>query len=471
MASTVVLRGQSGFSRVGRGLARRAKRPLIVIPVIALIGSAVWLGYRSGHRASATAASTSTERLVTVSTGTIRQTVAASGTLQPTTTSDLNFAVSGQVTAVNVKAGQTVTKGTVLATINSAALQSQVAQAQATVASAQAKLSSDTTVGASSAQLAADQANLAAANGSLATTQAALAGATLAAPINGTVSLVNLTVGEQLGTSGSGSVGLTGTATGSGRTAASSSSSSNAAGSASTSSASSQSSTEVEVISTGSFVVNLNVDDTQISKLAVGQSATLTPSTAVAATQGGRGRPTQTTPSSAAPTSSGAGSTAAPASPAAPSVTATGTVSSVGTVATSTSGVATFPVVVSVSGSPSGFYAGATVQVAVTYKQLANVVEVPTAAISQSNQQSTVTVSVNGAKSTRVITTGASSGGMTQVVSGLNVGDQVVVTVPAATGSSSSTGSTTRGGAGGTSGGFGGGFPGGSGGGLAGGGG
>ena len=96
---------------------------------------------------------------------------------------------------------------------------------------------------------------------------------------------------------------------------------------------------------------------------------------------------------------------------------------------------------------------------------------VPTAAISQSNQQATVTVSVNGAKSTRIITTGTSSGGTTQVLSGLNVGDQVVVTIPAATGSAGSTGNTNGGGANGTPGGFGGGFPGGAGGGFPGGGG
>jgi multidrug efflux pump subunit AcrA (membrane-fusion protein) len=443
------------LSRLARSVAQRARRPIVLIPVVAMIGAAVWVGYRSGQHP---ATPTSTQRQVTVSMGTMRQTVATSGTLAPTTTADLNFGVSGQVTGVNVKAGQTVTQGTVLATIDSAALQSQVAQAQATVASDQAKLSSDTTAGASSAQLAADQANLTAANGSVAAAQTALNGATLTAPISGTVSMVNLTVGEQLGSTGSGSVGLAGTATGSGRTGTSSSgtSSSGSSGSAGSSGAASSStssgttsSPEVEVISTGSFVVNLNVDDTQISRLAVGQAATVTPSTAPTASGGrtGSGQPTST--------STGTGSRATPA---ASGVTATGTVTSVGTVATSTSGVATFPVVVSVSGSPTGLYAGATVQVAITYNQLTNVLEVPTAAISQSNQQSKVTVLVNGSKTTRVITTGISSGGMTQVLGGLNVGDQVIVTVPVAT---ASTGNTSRTGIGGATGGFGGGFGGG----------
>jgi macrolide-specific efflux system membrane fusion protein len=274
MASAELPNPRRRLVAVVRSTARGARRPVVAIPVVVMMTAAIWLGYSSGQHSTATA-STSTPRLVTVSTGAIRQTVAASGTLEPATTADLNFAVSGQVTAVDVKAGQTVTQGTVLASVNSAALQSQLAQSQATVASDQAKLDSDTSAAASSAQLAADQANLAAANGSAATAQAALAGATLIAPINGTVSMVGLTVGEQLGSTGGSSVGMTGTATGSGRTGLSSSSSSSSvsANSAAISTASTSSSPEVEVISTGSFVVNLNVDDTQISKLAVGQAA------------------------------------------------------------------------------------------------------------------------------------------------------------------------------------------------------
>ena len=46
-----------------------------------------------------------------VTTGTIQQTVASSGTIEPASQASLNFAVSGTVTAVNVKAGQTVTAG------------------------------------------------------------------------------------------------------------------------------------------------------------------------------------------------------------------------------------------------------------------------------------------------------------------------------------------------------------------------
>ena len=48
---------------------------------------------------------------VAVTTGTIQQTVASSGTIEPASQANLNSAVSGTVTAVDVKAGQTVTVG------------------------------------------------------------------------------------------------------------------------------------------------------------------------------------------------------------------------------------------------------------------------------------------------------------------------------------------------------------------------
>ena len=63
-----------------------------------------------------------TTTTVPVTTGTIQQTVASSGTIEPASQANLNFAVSGTVTAVNVKAGQTVTAGQVLATVDTTAL-------------------------------------------------------------------------------------------------------------------------------------------------------------------------------------------------------------------------------------------------------------------------------------------------------------------------------------------------------------
>ena len=188
------------------------------------------------------------------------------------------------------------------------------------------------------------------------------------------------------------------------------------------------------MISTGAYVVNVNVDDTQIGRIAVGQGATVTPSS-TPANGGGRGgaarffggdqnvTPTTTENSEAQAAQGALGAQSQTA-------TATGTVTSVGAIATNTSGVATFPVVVTLSGSPQGFFAGATVNVAITYNQLDNVLQVPALAITRSNFQSLVTVSENGKKTQRAVTTGITSGGLTQITSGLSRGELVVVTIP-----------------------------------------
>ena len=143
--------------------------------------------------------------MVTVSIGTVRQAVAASGTIEPATTANLSFGAAGRVTAVQVTQGQRVRAGQHLATISSASLASQVIQAKANLASDQARLFTDQTAAASAAQIAADHAGVTVAQAQLADAQAALAGATLTSPIAGTVTAVNLTVGQQLSASGSSS--------------------------------------------------------------------------------------------------------------------------------------------------------------------------------------------------------------------------------------------------------------------------
>ena len=64
-------------------------------------------------------------------------TVSAEGTVEAAQTDDLSFTASGTVTAVNVKAGDTVTAGQVLATVDSAELQSAVTSAESNLASAE----------------------------------------------------------------------------------------------------------------------------------------------------------------------------------------------------------------------------------------------------------------------------------------------------------------------------------------------
>src|SRR5207237_8159723 len=98
-----------------------------------------------------------------------------------------------------------------------------------------------------------------------------------------------------------------------------------------------------------------------------------------------------------------------------------------------------FPAGIAVTGSPAGLYAGASASVAITYKQVSNVLVVPTLAVTRSGAKSHVTVDKNGVRTQQEITTGLSAGGTTQVVSGLSAGDTVVITIRTVSGTGTGT--------------------------------
>jgi macrolide-specific efflux system membrane fusion protein len=134
--------------------------------------------------------------------------------------------------------------------------------------------------------------------------------------------------------------------------------------------------------------VNATVDDTQVGQVSAGQQATITPSGA-------------TTP-------------------------AYGTVASIGLIASESSNVASFPVVIDVTGDPSGLYAGATADVAIIVKELNNVVEVPTASIQYSTSGlASVTQVKNGKTVSTPVTVGSAGNGESQITSGVVAGDKV----------------------------------------------
>jgi multidrug efflux pump subunit AcrA (membrane-fusion protein) len=360
--------------------------------VLAGGGAAAWAMTRSSG------SSTTATQLVAAKVTNVQQTVAASGTIEPAHAADLDFGVSGRVTAVTVKVGDTVRKGETLATVGTAALAADEAAAEATVTSGREKVDADGS--ASAAQVAADNAALTAAQSQLADAKASLADTTLTASMAGTVTAVGVTVGEQVSgssTSSAGSTSVGGTTGSAASTSGTSStgrgSTSSSAGSGSTSATSTSSSTDaVDIQSTRSFVVDASVDDTEVSQVKKGQSAAVTPD---GATQ-----------------------------------PVTGTVSSVSTVPSSSSGVVTFPVTVTVSGHPTGVYAGASATLSITTKQATNVLEVPTLAVTYNGSAATVKVRHGGSTVSRAITVGATYGLETQVLSGLTSGEQVVVTTP-----------------------------------------
>ena len=129
--------------------------------------------------------------------------------------------------------------------------------------------------------------------------------------------------------------------------------------------------------------------------------------------------------------------------------TAYGTVGTIGLIATQSSNVATFPVTIDVTGSPAGLYAGSTANVSIIVKQLDNVVEVPTAAVSYSSGNPTVVVVRGGQHVTTPVTLGQSASGETQVTKGLSPGEQVLERVVHFSGLPGGRGQGLLGGAGG----------------------
>jgi membrane fusion protein, macrolide-specific efflux system len=359
--------------------------PLAVLVAGGLVGA--WLATRSPASASPPYI------YAPAITTTMRQALSSSGTISPATTSTLSFGAAGQVTAVDATLGEKVTLGQTLATMYSATLKAQVAQAEATLAGDQARLSQDEASGASSAQIAADQATVNVDQSQLDTANAALSGATLTSPINGIVTTVGYTAGEQVsgggndtgtGNNGTGNNGTGNNGTGNNGTG------NNGTGNNGTGNGSSGSSSSITVVSAND-VIDASVAASVVDKIKTGDQVVIS--------------------------SEGA--------------TATGTVASIGLIADTSSGVATFPVVIDVTGTPSGLYSGASATVSIIYHQLTDVLAVPAAAIQISpSGKSVVYVVVNGRQVARDVTTGLTNGGLTQITGGLTAGERVVVDLP-----------------------------------------
>ncbi|MCE1174610.1 MAG: biotin/lipoyl-binding protein [Propionibacteriales bacterium] len=339
--------------------------------------------------------------------GTQTATVSLDGTLSPRKQADLNFQVSGEVTHVYVKAGDTVTKGQKLATIDDTSLQNAVDLASANLSSANANYSEVASSGTSAAKRAA-AAQVDSAAASLASAKEDLKNATLRATFAGTIASVDIATGDQVsGSSSSGSGG-----------------GSSQGGSGSTTTSSSSSSAAIVLIATASWKLEGSVGASDLSALKAGQAAKITIDTA----------------------------------------TAEGTVASVGIVATSSSdGAATFPVVINLTGTHKDLYSGTTASAVITTGTYDNVLTIPTAAITTASGKTVVT-KVNTDNSTTVTTVevGRVFGTATEITSGLASGDKVQITFrPSSTSTSSNSSGGFGFGGGGGGGGLGGGLDGG----------
>ena len=251
-------------------------------------------------------------------------------------------------------------------------------QAQAQVSSASLNLTSAQhnyalkIAPATDAQIAADKASVAQAQQTLANLQAT--GATITSPIDGTVTAVNLKVGQQVSGSGSG---------GSGSSASSSSSSSTG---------------QIEVMDLAHLQIAGEASETDISKLKMNQPAT------ISATALG-------------------------------SETVVGKVCQLSIVGTQISGVTSFGVTVCLDGSNPALLVGMSATAAVVTDRADNAVMVPSLAVKTVGGQQVVTVlDADGKTQTNVaVTTGISNGSEIQVLTGLKGGETVVETLSTTT--------------------------------------
>ena len=347
---------------------------LVVVLIAGAVGLTLWLTWSSTPATGLTV----TTATVSATTGTIQQTVASSGTLEPASQATLNFAVSGTVTGVNVKAGQTVTAGQVLATVDTTALYEEVTAAQAQLTAAEDRLDSDEASDASTSTIDSDQASVTSAESSLSTAQTNLNDASLTSTICGTVASVGLTTGQQV------------TGTGSGRR---------------------------------HRAKQCSVERGQRAqtRVAAGRARRPARSWSSARTR------TSSTPPSTTPKSARSQTAIRSTSPRA----ATPRPSSARWDRSASSARELrrdhLPSRDRRDGNPTGLYAGATADVSIIVKQLNNVTEVPTGAISYgTNGQATVTKVVNGSHVVTNVTVGAAENGETQITSGVKSGDKVL---------------------------------------------
>ncbi|GAA3279618.1 efflux RND transporter periplasmic adaptor subunit [Dactylosporangium vinaceum] len=377
--------------------------------VLAAVGGAFW-AYQIVHGPAAaanTGASTSRTRLVAVTQGTVAQTVTATGSVASAATANANFTTSGTVTEVDVKVGDVVTKGQTLAKVDPTAANASLSTAKANLTAAQAALTRDRNNSADDATIASAQAQVATAQANVTSAQTTVNGTVLAAPIAGTVTAVSGAVGSSSGGSSSSAQG-----TGASSSSSSSSSSSGASG-------------FVQLADLTKLQINASFAEADATKLKAGQTAGITWS----ALSGTR---------------------------------ATGKVATISPTATTSNNVNSYAVTISLDSLPEGVRLGQSTTAVVTIAEAANVLRIPSTALRTAGGQRTVQVSVNGVTEERQVEVGITGGGFVEVKSGLQAGEQVVITTTT-TNSTTGTNNQFPGGGGGFTGG-GGGFTGGGGG-------
>jgi len=168
---------------------------------ILLFGSALWItacGQVSQPEALPTVILDSSTSGASTPASTSRGTVVASAEVRPVDSVNLSFPLLGTVKTVAVQVGDSVSAGTVLATLDTVILEARVAEAEAGVVTAETQVRYLQRVGVGTAyeQIDAAKADVDRAQAVVDQLKAQLEQATLTTPISGTVVKVNVAPGE-----------------------------------------------------------------------------------------------------------------------------------------------------------------------------------------------------------------------------------------------------------------------------------
>ena len=383
----------------------KISRPVLVNTSLGIvIAGAIAAGVVIMLPAQASTSTDATQLTSTVQQGLVSSTITASGSVAAVREVNADFAVSGTIASVDVALGATVTAGQQLGTLETSALDKEVSAAQTTLTRAKADLvTANTAVTTATADASSTDQQTASgaaqelssaksqvldakdkvtdATDALATAQADRASAVLTSPIHGLVTAVGGTVGNS-----------TGSSTGSTETAG---------GTTTTSTG------FVTIADVSAMTMTAAIAEADIALVAVGQTATVT-------------------------------------FPALTDTTATATVTAIAPTGTTSNSVVTYSTTITLDAIPTGLRLGQTAEVTITTVSSADdALYVPTAAITTATD-GTSTVDVIGDDdevTTTTVELGVVGDAGTEITSGLEAGQTIVLgEVAATTGDDADTG-------------------------------
>ncbi|MER6827677.1 efflux RND transporter periplasmic adaptor subunit [Streptosporangium sp. NPDC000563] len=306
-------------------------------------------------------------RTVPVTRATVSASVSASGTVSSARARSLSFGTNGTVEKIYVKAGDKVTAGQILARLDDESAQESLDAAAAALDTAD----DDTSTAETYAQYVTARNTYRAA-------KRAVDGTVIKAPFAGTVTAVNGTVGGSSG--GASRAGTTGTTA---TTAAGSGASANADGAANASGG------FIDLADTRRLELVGTFTETDVTRLKVGQAASI----GFDALSG---------------------------------VTASGKVTQIQPTATIGNNVVRYPVTISFTEVPKEVRLGQTATVEIVVERAEDVLAVSSTVISTTGGRSTVTVLRDGRQVPVQVETGIKGDTLTEIRSGLAEGEQVV---------------------------------------------